>query len=148
MIRFRGAMLVLVVALVTTVAAARPADAIHEFAHHLDWECGFDSEEEEALFAVTGLAGDLQNSERWYRPAEIFAEAVVKLALGSDASSIGGRVTGLHPGTEILDFVFVWGGGVIPTAHRGILGTLISCCGPRPESLVNRSAPQRCGGSP
>jgi hypothetical protein len=94
------------------------ADIVHELAHHLDWECGFESEDEDGLFATTDLASHLRDSRWKYRPIEIFAEAVVKLILGPDASSAGGRVTGLHPDLEIQEYVARWGGVGIPTATR------------------------------
>lgn len=87
----------------------RLPDAVHEFAHHLDWECGFEFEDESALFALTDLAVHLRDSGWRYRPLEIFAETVVKLVLGEEASSAGGRASHLHPGPEIQDFVNRWG---------------------------------------
>lgn len=87
----------------------RLPDAVHEFAHHLDWECGFEFEDESALFALTDLAVHLRDSGWRYRPLEIFAETVVKLVLGEEASSAGGRASDLHPGPEIQDFVNRWG---------------------------------------
>ena len=94
------------------------ADVVHELAHHLDWECGFESEDEDGLFATTDLADHLRDSGWKYRPVEIFAETVVKFVLGPDASSAGGRVSGLHPGPELQDYVARWGGEGMPVVTR------------------------------
>ena len=92
----------------------RLADAVHEFAHHLDWECGFEAKDEDELYATTDLPGWLRDSSWKYKPVEIFAETIVKLVLGPEASSAGGRASLLHPDQEIQEIVARWCGEDLP----------------------------------
>ena len=101
------------------------ADAVHEFAHVLDWECGFDAGDEERLFAASGFPPYLRDAGWKYSPVEIFAEAVVKLVLGPEASSAGGRATGLHPGAEAQAVVVRWVGWSDPAAASSFPRMLI-----------------------
>jgi hypothetical protein len=55
------------------------------------------------------------------RPVEIFAETVVKIVLGQEASSAGGRMTDLHPDADLQQVVTDWAfpAGPTPASRPG-----------------------------